>query len=96
MKKILAIFFIVALTAMLFACGGKNNNNNGSGSGNGAVGDAITDMSDIIDDLMPGTNSTRRTTEINTDTPTLPEDTNSTAGTNEAVPPSTGGGTTVR
>ncbi len=91
MKKIFAIFFVVALTAMLFSCGGKNNSGN-----NGAVGDAITSMSDIIDDLMPGTGSTRRTTEISTDTPTLPEGTDSTAGTNGTITPSTGGGTTVR
>lgn len=91
MKKILAIFFVLALTAMLFSCGGKKNNGN-----NGAVGDAITSMSDMIDDLMPGTDSTRRTTEINTDTPTTPEDTNATAGTNGTIAPSTGGGTTVR
>ncbi len=91
MKKILAIFFVVALAAMLFACGGKNNNNTG-----GAVGDIITDASDILDDLMPGTNSTRRTTDMSTATPTIPGSGNATDGTNGTIPPSTGGGTTVR
>ncbi len=91
MKKILAIFFVVALAAMLFACGGKNNN-----STNGAVGDIITDASDIIDDLMPSTGSTRRTTDMSTATPTIPDGGNATEGTNGTISPSTGGGTTVR
>ena len=91
MKKIFAIFFVVALAAMLFSCGGKDNNGN-----NGAVGDAITSMSDIANDLMPGMGSTRRTTEANTQTPTVPDDENGTEGTNETLAPSTGGGTTVR
>lgn len=87
MKKILAVFFTVALAAMLFSCGGKNNGGSGT---NGAVGDAITSMSDIIDDLMPGTDATRNTTEITTDTSEMPN------GTNGTLPASTGGGTTVR
>ncbi len=95
MKKILAIFFAVALTAMLFSCGGKNNNGTGGNTG-GAVGDIITDASDMIDDLMPGTNSTRRTTDMSTATPTIPGSGNATEGTNGTIPPSTGGGTTVR
>lgn len=87
MKKILAVFFTVALAAMLFSCGGKNNGGSGT---NGAVGDVITSMSDMIDDLMPGTDATRNTTKITSDTHTMPD------GTEEALPRSAGGGTTVQ
>jgi hypothetical protein len=92
MKKILAIFFILAICAGAFACG--------FGGGKSTTGAKNTTLNTTMGGILPGTNDmttreTNRTNGINGTSSGATDATSNTDGTNGTIPQDTGGGTTV-
>ena len=90
MKKILALFFILAISAMAFACGGKSNNKTTTHISTTVQGL----IPEITDNIMGTTRSTTSTTITSKITEILPG--GGTDGTVNTIPPTIGGSTAVR
>ena len=90
MKKILALFFILAISAMAFACGGKSG-----GKTTTSVSTPVQGLiPEITDNIMGTTRPTASTTVTSKITETLPG--GATDGTNNTAPSIPGGSTAVR